>query len=64
MKFTRIVLLSAFWPVLSQAVTPTDMLAEMEATVVNEDEDTAQDLWKRLAPTSTASRKWIRDVTS
>jgi len=50
MKLTRIVLLSAFWPVLSQAVTPTDMLAQMEAAVVNEDEVTAQDLWKRLAP--------------
>ncbi|MEO8064492.1 MAG: GGDEF domain-containing protein [Pseudomonadota bacterium] len=50
MKLTRIVLLSAFWPVLAQAVTPTDMLAQMEAAVANEDADTAQALWKRLAP--------------
>ncbi len=49
MKFTRIVLLSAFWPILSQAVTPTDMLAQMEAAAANDDADAAQDLWKRLA---------------
>ena len=49
MKLPRIFLLSAFWPILSQAATPTDMLAQMEAAVVNEDADAAQDLWKRLA---------------
>jgi diguanylate cyclase (GGDEF)-like protein len=50
MKLTRIVLLSAFWPVLSQAAAPTDLLARMEAAVVNDDENTAQNLWKQMAP--------------
>ncbi|HEU4781401.1 MAG TPA: diguanylate cyclase [Steroidobacteraceae bacterium] len=50
MKLPRILLLSVFWPVLSQAATPTDVLAQMEAAVVNEDADAAQDLWKRLTP--------------
>jgi two-component system cell cycle response regulator len=44
------VLLSAFWPVLSQAATPTDLLTQMEAAVENDDGDTAQALWKQMTP--------------
>ncbi|HEU5136721.1 MAG TPA: GGDEF domain-containing protein [Steroidobacteraceae bacterium] len=46
-----VLLLTAAWPfATAQAASPTEMLAELEASVVNEDEEAAQDLWKRLAP--------------
>jgi diguanylate cyclase (GGDEF)-like protein len=36
--------------VAAQAALPTDMLAQLETAVANEDEKAAQDLWRRLAP--------------
>src|SRR5262245_33165561 len=44
-------LVTALLPVASvRAESPTDLLAQLEAAVVNEDEKAAQELWKRLAP--------------
>ena len=48
--------LMALWPMVfsttaaAQAASPTDLLAELEKAVANEDEETAQELWKRLTP--------------
>jgi diguanylate cyclase (GGDEF)-like protein len=51
MKLSRILLLTALWPIVTaQAATPTEMLAQLEASVANEDEKAAQDLWKQLTP--------------
>jgi two-component system cell cycle response regulator len=50
MKPSLILLLTTFCSVLAQAAPLTDTLAQMEAAVVNEDAETAQKLWKELAP--------------
>lgn len=45
-----IVLLAALLPVAAAAATPTELLAELEAAVGNDDEQAAQALWKQLTP--------------
>jgi len=51
MKLRHILLLAALCPVVAaQAASTTDMLAQLETAVANEDEKAAQDLWQRLAP--------------
>jgi two-component system cell cycle response regulator len=46
-----VLLLTVLLPIAgAQAASPTEMLAQMEAAVVDEDEKVAQDLWKQLAP--------------
>ncbi len=46
-----ILLLISLLPVaVTRAASPTDTLARLEAAVVNDDEKTAQQLWKQLAP--------------
>ncbi len=50
MKPPRILLLTALWPILAQAASPTDTLAQLEAAVADGDAKTAQELWKTLTP--------------
>src|SRR5690349_16005120 len=51
MKLPAILLLAALWPVnTALAASPTDLLAQLEQSVVDEDEKAAQELWKQLAP--------------
>jgi hypothetical protein len=51
MKLPRILLLTALWTVTSaHAATPVETLDALEASVVNEDEKAAQELWKQLTP--------------
>ncbi|HEX5160946.1 MAG TPA: GGDEF domain-containing protein [Steroidobacteraceae bacterium] len=46
-----IFLLMAPWPfAAARAQSPTELLAQLETAVANEDEKAAQELWKRLAP--------------
>src|SRR5688572_4743926 len=46
-----LVLILILWPLASaRAESPTELLAQLEASVVNEDEKAAQDLWKQLGP--------------
>ena len=46
-----VLLLASLSPVaVTRAASPGDLLAQLEAAVVSEDEKAAQDLWKRLAP--------------
>jgi diguanylate cyclase (GGDEF)-like protein len=51
-RVTPIILLSAvLWSVApAQAASPTDMLVQLEAAVVDEDEKAAQELWRQLTP--------------
>ena len=46
-----ILLLTALCPLAAaQAESPADLLAKLEASIVDEDEKAAQELWKRLTP--------------
>ena len=51
MKRPVILLLSILCSIAAaRAAAPTQLLAELETTVANEDEKAAQDLWHQLAP--------------
>ena len=46
-----LLLLGALWPLAAaRAASPTDLLAQLEAAVADDDEKAAVDLWQRLAP--------------
>ena len=46
-----VLLLTVLLPLATaQAASPTEMLAQLEKAVVDEDEKAAQDLWKQLTP--------------
>src|SRR5262245_15641621 len=51
MKLPAILLLATLFPITAaRAASPTELLAQLEASVVDEDEKAAQELWKQLGP--------------
>ena len=50
MKLRVILLLAALWTATAQAASPIELLAQLEASVANDDGDAAQELWKELTP--------------